>query len=165
MILTSLKIFFARMCDVTLGTVRTIYTIEEKKFLATLTAFIEIFIWFHVARSAINGEFTPLVPFAYAGGYAAGTYIGMLINDLFNKGNKMLTIITSKDEMRFYLEKNQIKYSLVNLENSYDSVVRKMYILFIDKRSTGKIISLIRKYDPAAVISSTSTNFVERNDK
>ncbi|MBR5662499.1 MAG: hypothetical protein IKX00_02465 [Bacilli bacterium] len=165
MLLTAIKIFFARICDVSIGTIRTIYTIEEKKFLATLAAFVEVFIWFHVARSAINGEFTPIVPFAYAGGYATGTYVGMLINSLFNKGNKMLTVITSKDEMKFYLEKNQIKYSLVNLENAYDKLERKMYILFIDKRTTGKTINLIRKYDPAAVISSTSTNFVERNDK
>lgn len=164
MIITAFKIFFARICDVSIGTIRTIFTIEDKKILATLFAFIEVFIWFHVARSAINGRFTPIVPFAYAGGYAAGTYIGMLINDLVNSGNKMLTVITSKEEMRFLLEKKSIKYSLVNLENSYDKLERKMYILFINKKETSKTVNTIRKYDPHAVISTTSTNIVARKE-
>ena len=104
MILTASKIFLARIFDVSIGTVRTIFTIENKKSLATILAFIEVFIWYYVAREALNGKFTWIVPFAYSGGYAAGTYIGMLINDLFNKGNKMITIITSKDDMNKTLE-------------------------------------------------------------
>lgn len=164
MAFTALKIFFARICDVSLGTIRTIYTIEGKRLLTAIVAFLEVFIWFHVARSAINGEFSPIVPFAYAGGYATGTFVGIFINDLFNKGKKMLTVITTKDEMKFFLEKNTIKYSLVNLENSYDNQERKMYILFINKKDTNKVVGLIRKYDPLAVISSTSTNIVERKD-
>lgn len=164
MIITAIKIFFARICDVSIGTVRTIYTIEGKRLMATILAFLEVFIWFHVARSAINGEFSAIVPFAYAGGYATGTFVGMFINDIFNKGKKMLTVITAKDEMRFFLEKNVIKFSLVNLENSYDNLERKMYILFVDKSDTGKVINAIRKYDPLSVISSTSTSILERKE-
>ena len=164
MILICLKIFFARILDVSLGTVRTIVTIEGKKTIATLLAFLEVFVWFHVAREAISGEFNAFVPFAYAGGYAAGTFIGILINELLNRGKMMLTVITAELDMTIFLEKNNIKYSLVNLENSFDSLERKMIIIFIEKRSASKTINLIRKFDPQAVITSTSTNIVERKE-
>ena len=164
MIIVALKIFFARILDVSIGTVRTIFTVEDKKWLATLLAFVEIFIWFHVAREAINVDYSPIVPFAYAGGYATGTLVGILINELLDRGKMMLTVITAKLDITSFLEKNNIMYSLVNLENSYDKVDRKMLLLFIDKKKTGKTVSLIRKFDPQAVVSTTSTNIVERKE-
>ena len=164
MILVCLKIFFARILDVSLGTVRTIVNNKKKKTVATLLAFLEVFVWFHVAREAISGEFNAFVPFAYAGGYAAGTFIGILINELLNRGKMMLTVITAELDMTIFLEKNNIKYSLVNLENSFDSLERKMIIIFIEKKNATKTINLIRKFDAQAVITSTSTNIVERKE-
>lgn len=164
MIFTAAKIFLARIFDVSIGTVRTIFTIENKKNLAASFAFIEVFIWYYVAREALSGKFTWIVPFAYSGGYAAGTYVGMLINDIFNSGNKMITVITSKRDMKLILERNSIKYSLVNLENSHDYLERKMYIVFINNKDTRKVINLIRKHDYSSVISTTSTNIVERKE-
>ena len=164
MILICIKIFFARILDVSIGTVRTIFTIEGKKVLSTILAFFEVLVWFYVAREAINGDFGPYVPFAYAGGYATGTLVGILINDLVNHGKMMLTVITAELDMTLCLEKNDIKYSLVNLENSFDNLERKMLLIFIDKKSVSKTVNLIRKYDPQAVITSTSTNIVERKE-
>ena len=164
MIIICLKIFFASILDLSLWTLRTIFTIEGKKVLATILAFLEVFVWFHVAREALNGDFGPIVPLVYAAGYASGTLVGIIINDLFNRGKMMLTVITAELDMTIFLEKNNIKYSLVNLENSFDSLERKMIIIFIEKRSVSKTINLIRKFDSQAVITSTSTNVVERKE-
>lgn len=164
MILICLKIFFARILDVSIGTVRSILTIEGKKALATVLAFFEVLVWFYVAREAINGDFGPIVPFVYSAGYATGTFVGILINDLLNRGKMMLTVITSELDITIFLEKNNIKYSLVNLENSFDNVERKMLLLFIDKKDVSKDIKLIRKFDPQAVITSTTTNIIEKKE-
>ena len=61
-------------------------------------------------------------------------------------------------------ENVNIKYSLVNLENSFDNVERKMLLLFIDKKDVSKDIKLIRKFDPQAVITSTTTNIIEKKE-
>ena len=58
LVILCIKIFFARIIDVTLGTVRTIYSVKGKTFTAGFIAFFEISIWFMVVREALNTEMT-----------------------------------------------------------------------------------------------------------
>lgn len=50
MVLMCLKIFLARIIDVTLGTVRTVLVVRGRKNTAALIAFVEVLIWFLIAR-------------------------------------------------------------------------------------------------------------------
>ena len=82
-----LIVFFARVVDVTLGTLRIIYTSRGKKILAPLLGFIEVFIWVSVIAQVTKGAGNNVVAYlAYAGGFATGNYIGMLIEDKLAMG-------------------------------------------------------------------------------
>ena len=75
-----LKIFFARIIDVTLGTLRMVHTVKGKTLTAGIIAFIEVFIWFIIAREALNNGVDSIwIAVAYAGGYATGTLLGTFI--------------------------------------------------------------------------------------
>ena len=77
MLILCIKIFFARIFDVTLGTVRTMFTVKGKRLIASLIGFIEVLIWFLVVREALNTESKSIfVAISYALGFATGTYIG-----------------------------------------------------------------------------------------
>ena len=79
-----LEVFFARLMDVSIGSVRTIYLVKQKNFIAFILAFIEITIWFLVAQRTLTSEDTNIfVMLSYASGYATGTYVGGLINKYF----------------------------------------------------------------------------------
>ena len=95
--LLCLKIFSARIIDVSMNTIRTVYIVKEKRFIATIIAFFEVLIWFEVARTALNTKITSfLIPISYAAGYATGTYIGTLISSKFIKGHYTINIISNK---------------------------------------------------------------------
>ena len=80
-----LEIVFARICDVSLGTVRTIMTVRGKNLIATILAFLEITIWFIMVKDALTSEYNSyLIVLSYATGYAAGTYIGGYISRFIN---------------------------------------------------------------------------------
>ena len=82
--LLCLKIFFVRILDVSLGTVRTIVTIKGKTKLASMIGFVEVFIWFVIVKEALNTPETSIfIAIAYAAGYASGTAIGSIISDVF----------------------------------------------------------------------------------
>ena len=49
-----LKIFFVRIIDVSLGTIRTIMSVKNKDLIASLIGFIEITVWFLVVKEALN---------------------------------------------------------------------------------------------------------------
>ena len=79
-------VFFARVADVTLGTMRIIFTSRGKRHLAPLLGFVEVFIWITVIAQITKGAHNVVAYLAYAGGFATGTYIGMFIEDKLAMG-------------------------------------------------------------------------------
>ena len=51
-----LKIFFVRILDVSLGTIRTIFSVKGKSLIASLIGFVEVTVWFLVVKEAINTD-------------------------------------------------------------------------------------------------------------
>lgn len=51
-----LKIFFVRIIDVSLGTVRTIITVKGRRVVASMVGFVEVFVWFLIVREALNTD-------------------------------------------------------------------------------------------------------------
>ena len=66
-----IKIFFIRILDVALVTIRTIITIQGKTWLASIVGFIEVFIWFVIVKEALNTyENSIIIAISYALGFA-----------------------------------------------------------------------------------------------
>ena len=77
--LLPIMIFFGRIIDVTLGTMRIIFVSKGEKLKAPLIGFFEVFIWV-VVISQILVRANDLVSYlSYAAGYAAGNYMGILL--------------------------------------------------------------------------------------
>ena len=82
--LLCLKIFFVRIIDVSLGTVRTLITVKGRTLLASMVGFIEVFVWFVIVKEALNTTETSLwIAIAYSLGFATGTYLGCYLSDRF----------------------------------------------------------------------------------
>ena len=87
MLILCFKIFLSRILDVSLSSVRTMFVVKCNKIMASLIAFVEIFIWFYAAKEALVSNSTSLcIIVSYALGYATGTFIGTLINEKFISG-------------------------------------------------------------------------------
>ncbi|NTU49810.1 MAG: hypothetical protein HGA87_02780 [Desulfobulbaceae bacterium] len=78
-IILPLLIFCARIADMSLDTMRIVMIGRGRKFTAAFLGFFEVSIWLLVARQVIVHLPNPLCFFAYAGGFAAGNYVGMWI--------------------------------------------------------------------------------------
>ena len=91
-------IFFLRAIDVTLGTVRTVFILQGRKYLASGIALIEVTIFIYAISSVISlvGK-NPVLMLAYSGGFAAGTLLGILLEEKFAMGFIQVRII-SKDK-------------------------------------------------------------------
>jgi uncharacterized protein YebE (UPF0316 family) len=72
-----LLVFFARVVDVTLGTLRIIFTSRGLKYLAPLLGFVEVFIWVSVIAQITSGAHNVVAYLAHAGGFAMGNYVGI----------------------------------------------------------------------------------------
>src|SRR5512136_1154494 len=106
-VILPLFIFFARICDVSMETIRVIYISRGIKFLAPIIAFFEIVIWL-LAMEVVMQDLSNIANFiAFALGFATGTYVGLVIEERLSIGMVILRIITteeSEERIAMFLE-------------------------------------------------------------
>jgi len=97
-IVLPLFIFFARILDVSLGTVRIISLSRGRRILAPLLGFVEVFIWIVAIGQIVRNLNNIACYFAYAAGFAAGNFIGLLIEEKLAIGMLAVRIFIVKKE-------------------------------------------------------------------
>lgn len=161
MLILCIKIFFARILDVTLGTIKTVYIIKEKKLIATIISFFEVLIWFEIARESLNTVFSSfLVPISYAGGYATGTYIGTFLSSKFIRGHLTMKIFSKKikDKEKNIIKLHGYKLSEINTNNN-----EKLIIIEINKNKLIELKNIILELDPQAQIIINESKLINNS--
>jgi uncharacterized protein YebE (UPF0316 family) len=94
-LLTGLLIFFARICDVSVGTVRTIVTVQGRSVIAFFLGICELLIWITVISTVVNriGDH-PILALFYAVGFASGNVVGISVERKLAIGFIILRVIT-----------------------------------------------------------------------
>jgi len=90
-------IFLARICDVSLGTIRIAFVAKGLKYLASLIGFVEVIIWLLAIRVIMQNLNNPICYIAYGAGFSMGTFIGLEIEKKLALGSAIIRIVTQKD--------------------------------------------------------------------
>lgn len=158
-----LKIFFARIIDVSLGTLRTVMVVKGKSFYAALIGFLEATIWFLVVKDALNSAFnSPWIIISYSGGFASGTFLGGFISSRLIKAKLNIQIIVDSSEELLVdlLRDNGFAVSVVSAKGYQDS--NKLLLLVeIDNDRLENLEELVKKYDDKAFIIVNETKYVQ----
>lgn len=155
-----IKIFFARIVDVSIGTVRTVIMVRGKILLAASLAFIEVMIWFMVAREALMTDINSIfIPVSYALGYATGTSIGTYISKNFIKCIRGVEIITKNNQLELIkaIKANGYAVSVMDLKGNKNGFL----LCEVSNKKEKKLINLVKKYDPNAFIIVNETKYVQ----
>lgn len=91
----ALFIFCLRICDVSMGTVRTILIMRGLKIYATILGFFESLIWVLAISQVITNLDSPIKIVGYSGGFATGTLVGLIIEEKLALGFIRMTIISN----------------------------------------------------------------------
>ena len=162
-LLLCLEIFFVRIFDVALSTVRTIITVKGKTVLASIIGFVEVLIWFLIVREALNTDYASfLVGMSYAGGYAVGTLVGGFFSEKFISGNLTVQVILSStnDEAVSFIRKNGFAVTVLDVKGQ-DDVKKYMLIIEIKKKEITSLRKLIKELDDKAFIIVNETKMVQ----
>ena len=113
-----LLIFIARICDVSINTIRIIYMLGGRRLTAPLLGFFEAFIWLLVIRVIFKHLDNWLCYVAYPAGFACGIFVGMIIEEKIAYGKVIVRIITRKDvtELIQHLNSQRFRFSRVNAD-------------------------------------------------
>ncbi len=157
-----LLIFIARIADVSLGTIRIIFVARGMKKIAPLIGFFEILIWL-LAISKIFQDLDNWVAYiAYAGGFAAGNYIGMLIEERLAIGHEMIRVITRSEAGDLVDELKDKGFGVTFIKaHGLEGEVGVVYIII--KRSMVKpVLEIIQNNNPRALYTIESIKMVNR---
>lgn len=164
LILTCLKIFLARIVDVSLGTIRTVLVVKGKSITPAVVAFFEVLIWFVVAREALNTDLDSiLIPIFYSLGYATGTFIGTFITSRLVDGLIGVQVITKSTNSKMLKEMRDKGFgvSVVDLKKTNDDHKKDMLIIQLNKKKLKELTHVIRTNDPDAFVVINETKYVQ----
>ncbi|MDX9772508.1 MAG: DUF2179 domain-containing protein [Bacteroidales bacterium] len=161
-LLLPLFIFFARICDVSLGTLRIIFTTKGMKRIAPLFGFFEILIWLLAISRVMQNLDNWVCYLAYAAGFATGTYIGILLEEKLAIGHEMISVITRKDATELISNLRGKGYGVTSVKaQGIEGGVAVIYI--IARRSKIKmVIDEINIFNPRAFYTVESIKYVNK---
>lgn len=76
-----LVVFLLRVTDVSMATMRMLFMMRNRRFLAPLIGFFEILIWVTAVGIVVQHLHSPLHIVGYAAGFATGNFLGLMLED------------------------------------------------------------------------------------
>jgi uncharacterized protein YebE (UPF0316 family) len=148
-----LLIFCARICDVTIGTIRILLLARGHKLLVPFLGFIEVMIWLLAVRQVLLGMDNFVTYIAFAAGFATGNFVGMKIEEKLAVGLEAIRVITRKDATELFEHLKQQGYGVTCIDAQ--GATGKVNILFmiVDRCQHRKVIAMIKKFNPKAFYS------------
>lgn len=162
--LLCIKIFFARIADVTLGTIKTNYIVKGKTLLAGIIAFFEVFIWFLVVKEALNTDIQSIwIVISYSGGYAMGTLLGTFISKKFINSLISVEVITSKatKENVNKIRQEGFGLSIVNTDKTLQGSNNSILFVTLNSRNLEDLKRIIRHIDKEAFMVVNESKIVQ----
>lgn len=163
-LLVPLMIFFARIIDVSLGTLRIVMISKGQKRIAPFLGFFEVLIWLLAIGKIMQNLDNWVCYVAYAGGYATGNYIGMLIEEKLAVGIVQLQIITGSDAAKLLNALKVAGYGTTRLNATGGASGEGVSVIYsvVRRNDVGKVVSIIGENSPAAFYTIEDVRFVNK---
>ncbi len=160
-VILPILVFFARVADVTLGTLRIVFTSRGKRHLAPVLGFVEVFIWIVVVSQIVANMHSVTAFIGYAGGFAMGTYIGLKIEEKLAFGTLILRIILPQggEQLAHDLRAAGFGVTIVNGEGASGPV--KLLYSVIKRKELKHITEIIHQHNPKTFFSVEEVSSAE----
>ena len=145
----SIVIFFARVVDVSLGTLRTMTIVRGRRRVAFLLGFAEVLIWVFAVSRVIDNLQNPVVAVSYARGFATGSVVGMTLERWLVMGQRVIRVFSTRGKtIADRVREAGFKAAVFTGESAGQNATCLVYVE-VHKRRTAEVIAVIQALDPA----------------
>lgn len=159
-IIVPVLIFFARVCDVTMGTIRIIFVSRGHKFLAPLVGFFEILIWLIAIGKIFQNLNNITCYIAYAGGFAAGNLVGIWLEEKLAMGTLIIRVITRKDASELISSLRSAGYGATSIAAEGSSGTVSVIYSVIKRSDLDDVVGIVKRFNPKAFYSIEDVRFI-----
>jgi len=140
-------IFFGRICDVSLGTLRIIFVSKGEKYKAPMIGFFEVLIWIVVISEIFARANDMLAYISYAAGYATGNYVGIMIEQHIAFGIVLCRVYTKKSGKELVALLSQAGYGATTLQGMGSQDRVDIVEAVVDRNAMKKVERILTDYD------------------
>ena len=153
-------VYFARVIDVSMGTVRVILISRGVRWLAPIIGFFEVIIWLVAVSQIIQNLSNVACYVAFGAGYATGVYVGMKVESRLHIGKAVLRIIAQKEASELIARLRAANYGVTSIEAR--GAVSPVTIVFsiVERRDLQTVVNMVKEFDPGAFYTIGDVKFV-----
>lgn len=146
-------IFLARICDVTIGTLRIIFVSKGQKLWASFFGFFEVLIWLVAIGQIMQNLDNIFCYIAYAAGFASGNFIGITIEEKLAMGVLIVRIFTTNEGTKLIDSLRASGYGVTSVDAQGGSGKVKIVYTVIKRKCLTEVIEIIKAFNPKAFYS------------
>ncbi|NDK55341.1 DUF2179 domain-containing protein [Pontibacter fetidus] len=149
-VIIPLLIFFARIMDVTLGTLRIVFISKGDKMIAPALGFLEVLIWLVAITQVMQNLNNVASYLAWAGGFATGNFLGLRIEQKLALGQMVVRVITvdSAQNLIERLKGHGYRLTCVDARGTRGKV--NLLFMIVKRKKLNHVLDIIREYNPQA---------------
>ena len=160
-------VILGRTIDMSLASIRTVFTVKNKPQYAAPIGFIEAFFWFMIVKAALDYVVdspvdTLVLAIAYSLGFALGTLLGGLLSKKFVKSKIHVQIVLSSKNDDLVNELKEKGYGQTILTAKGANKNTETYLIFIETNSDKlkELRAIINTMDEKAFVSVSESKSV-----
>jgi uncharacterized protein YebE (UPF0316 family) len=146
-------IFIAEVCVVTISTMRTIFVARGMKFLAPLLGVFEVSIWLYAIGEVMKNLNDWRCAAAFAGGFALGNFLGVVLEEKLAMGSVGIHMITHKNANSLIDELRAASYRVTHIDARGATGPVQVVYTVIKRKELRKVLVIARHFDPRVFYS------------
>jgi uncharacterized protein YebE (UPF0316 family) len=147
-VLMPLLIFLARICDVSIGTMRIIFVTKGKRSIAPILGFFEVLIWITAISKIMQNLDNYVNYIAYAAGFATGNFVGMIIEEKLAMGIQMIRIFASERGTELVQLLNSSGFGATVVEGFGARTQVQLIYTIVKRNELAGVIDVITRFNP-----------------
>ncbi|NLZ93647.1 MAG: DUF2179 domain-containing protein [Firmicutes bacterium] len=150
-------IFLARVCDVTLSTVRILMIMRGRSATAAMIGFTEVCIYVLALSRVIGSLENPIFLIAYALGFSAGTYTGGYVEERLALGYATAEVISLSKAELLAEKLREEGFGVTIVEGRGREGVHEILHVLLKRKDIPDFLSIINSADQQAFVSIMDT--------
>lgn len=150
-----LVVFFAKIIEVSLMTIRVVLITRGERLIGAIIGFFEVVIWIIIMGNVLSDiSSDPLKLVAYAGGFAAGNYVGSWIEEKLGIGMAEVQAIVLKEHGKGLAEViREQNFAVTVVEGQGKNFSRNILFMYVRRKRIKGLVGLIQSNQENAVIT------------
>lgn len=162
LVILPILVFVARFVDVTLGTMRIIFTSRGRRNLAPVLGFIEVFIWIAMVGQIVKSANSLNAYLGYAAGFALGTFVGMLLEERLAMGTLVVRVILANDAEKLTTALRAVGFGVTTVRGEGAQGPVTLLYTVVQRKNLEAVTQIVHQTCPGAFFAVEEVRMAER---